>query len=264
MSASTVPVIDGAARTGALDLRDQDAVDGGGHVRPGVPGQQRAQLVEAHSASEARPNEARNRGRIRQVRRSIVLSLVLVESASLCSPVLARTRAAPRMNRQVHHEGRDRHRRQLRHRAERRASRSPSAGSGVILTYSSSPEARAGDRRGHREGGRHGRRAAAGRRQERDLPGLPRVASSRRCATRGSGTRSTSWSTTPDSAEMAPVRGHHRGDVRRVHAGPAQGAVLPDPDPAAAAGRRRRHRQHEQQLRVCRTAPSPATPPTPR
>ena len=49
MSASTVPDIDGDGGVGRVDLRDQDAVDGGGPVGPRVAGEQLAQLVEVHA-----------------------------------------------------------------------------------------------------------------------------------------------------------------------------------------------------------------------
>ncbi|GAB3885429.1 hypothetical protein GCM10027612_20810 [Microbispora bryophytorum subsp. camponoti] len=43
----------GRRRIRPVDLRDEEAVDGGGPVGPGMPGQQSAELVEAHAAIAA-------------------------------------------------------------------------------------------------------------------------------------------------------------------------------------------------------------------
>ena len=47
-------------------------------------------------------------------------------------------------------------------------------GTGVILTYRSNRRRALDTVAAHREGRRHGRRAAAGRRPHRHLPGVPR------------------------------------------------------------------------------------------
>ena len=105
---------------------------------------------------------------------------------------------APRTDRQADHAGRSRHRRELRHRAERSHPDRP-ARDGRDPDLQQQPAGRPGD------GRRASRRRAARPSRCRWTSARPTPSrrsatrSSRRCATPGSGTRSTSWSTTPAS-----------------------------------------------------------------
>ncbi len=120
-------------------------------------------------------------------------------------------------------------------------------GAGVILTYNANPDGAKDTVAADRGRRGRGRRASPRRRRQRVFAAFARqVADELHDA--GGATRSTTWSTTPASAQMAHVRRHHRGALRPAPPRAPQGPLLPDPDAAAAARRRRRDRQHHQQL----------------
>ena len=80
------------------------------------------------------------------------------------------------------------------------------------------------------------------------FPAFRAFGSSRRCVDTGAGTTFDYLVNNAGFGQMAMFEDTSEELFDKFHAGAAQGTLLPDPDPAAAAGRQRRDRQRGQQL----------------